>query len=758
MRRLLAIGLGIFITVFALSLLVGSIFLLKQRSGPSREVRELRAKAERLEENLERALDDLVARPEDRGAAQRTINLALETGHLGLALVVAEGMGIRDDRLEEVADFVREGERRLAEGKPPDRQTALRLLDKYGDDPLADWIRFYVASRYAATGDWRSALNNFLLIRHLAGVEQGWVTYFALRAAVKADRPEEAEKLFERSARVPVEAPLALKLRIRLMRIAYTAKFVDPVKARWQLRELAEQPRPELERISALALDRLRAEVAREIAARLAERDPSQYLPWEAELWLIAALETPRATARDPDFVSRLPAMAGKLSEKLSDLSGEELYSLTRTLAMTGASLPAAFKGTAVERAFVALSLKPEEGGERMKLAVASMQLSGDPEELVARVAAELAERLVAAGRDLAVAEELMRTAAGLSTTNWPRYAYRAAVIRRLRGRGLLGRDVEMLVEAARASPDPEVVRGASAEALGYAALGRGGLSVDKMLERLPESEVTRAWRAAVRGEERGYRFGEVSFYQLTPGLDRFGWADQKPNWNRIKQALGEADRFAGWGLMDLARSSGTPLTAVGFGAASILSDAQRRELREKAELGQLPAKPSLAYLVLLKRCYRTPYRKLIEKLAKQAGVEAELVAAVAMKESGFRPDARSPAGAVGIMQVMPQVARNLPGIRRDQLEDPEVNIRAGIRVLQEAGLGQAPLEEVLAAYNWGRSRIGNHPLGSPKQGNRLVWIETLPVIETEYFVKKVLTYRALYRLIWKLFPPESSE
>jgi len=757
-KRLLAIALGIFVTVFALTLLVGSIFLLKERAGPSKEVRELRAKAERLEENLARALDELIARPEDRGAAQRTINLALETGHLGLALVVAHALGIRDSRLEEVVEFVRQGERRLAQGKPPERQKALSLIERFEDDPLADWIRFYVASRYAATGDWHSALNNFLLIRHLAGVEQSWVTYFALRAAIKANQKEKAEELYTRSGRVPVDAPLALKLRIRLMRIAYTAKFVDPVKARWQLRELAEQPPQELERMSALALDRLRAEVAREIARRLAEKDAEQYLPWEAELWLVSALEEPRATARDPDFVARLPKVAGRFVAQLDQLSGEELFSLARSLAMTGAGLPAPFKGSSVERAFVALSLKPEEGGERMKLAVASMQLSGDPEELVALVAAELAERLVGEGKELAVAEELMRTAAGLSTRGWPNYAYRAAVIRRLRGRSLLPKDAEMLVEAARAATDPEVVRGASAEALGYAARSKGGPSVAELLEKLPESEVTQAWRAQLRGKERTYTFGEVSFYQLTPELERFGWADQKPNWNRIKEALGEADRFAGWGLMDLARTSGSGLTAVGYAAAALIGAAGRLTLRERAELGELPTRPSLAYLTMLAWLYRSPYRELIDRLSRQAGVEPELVAAVALKESDFRADARSPAGAVGIMQVMPGVARNLPGIRSDQLEDPEVNIRAGIRVLMEAGLGQAPIEEVLAAYNWGRSRVGNHPLGPSEEGRRLVWIETLPIIETEYFVKKVITYRALYRLIWGIFPADSSE
>lgn len=110
--------------------------------------------------------------------------------------------------------------------------------------------------------------------------------------------------------------------------------------------------------------------------------------------------------------------------------------------------------------------------------------------------------------------------------------------------------------------------------------------------------------------------------------------------------------------------------------------------------------------------------RTLVPKLKPiftAAGVPPELVW-VAEIESGFNPQARSRAGAVGLFQLMPATARllDLSLWPRDERLDPEKNARASARYLRYlyARFRDWPL--VLAAYNGGEGRVrrllGNRP------------------------------------------------
>jgi len=93
--------------------------------------------------------------------------------------------------------------------------------------------------------------------------------------------------------------------------------------------------------------------------------------------------------------------------------------------------------------------------------------------------------------------------------------------------------------------------------------------------------------------------------------------------------------------------------------------------------------------------------------------------------ESGFDSRARSHKGAMGLMQLMPTTARRY-GVERNELEDPERNIEAGVRHLHElAALYRDDPELVLAAYNAGESAVERYR-GVP------------PYPETEAYVRKV--------------------
>src|SRR5438874_2582483 len=80
----------------------------------------------------------------------------------------------------------------------------------------------------------------------------------------------------------------------------------------------------------------------------------------------------------------------------------------------------------------------------------------------------------------------------------------------------------------------------------------------------------------------------------------------------------------------------------------------------------------------------------------------AELVRAVIQVESAYEPRARSPKGAMGLMQVMPETARQF-GMRNPY--DPTANIEAGSKYLKSL-LDRLPLNLALAAYNAGEAAV----------------------------------------------------
>jgi soluble lytic murein transglycosylase-like protein len=94
----------------------------------------------------------------------------------------------------------------------------------------------------------------------------------------------------------------------------------------------------------------------------------------------------------------------------------------------------------------------------------------------------------------------------------------------------------------------------------------------------------------------------------------------------------------------------------------------------------------------------------IIQKVAKEQGVDATLVRAVIQVESGYEPRARSSSGAMGLMQVMPATARQY-GVAPRRLYDPRANIEAGIKHLKSL-LDHLPLHLALAAYNAGEGAV----------------------------------------------------
>ena len=165
------------------------------------------------------------------------------------------------------------------------------------------------------------------------------------------------------------------------------------------------------------------------------------------------------------------------------------------------------------------------------------------------------------------------------------------------------------------------------------------------------------------------------------------------------------------------------------------------------------PSHPALFWLA-----WPPAYRsEVLEHLPEDKSVEAELVWAIMREESGFRPAVMSSAGAVGLLQLMPETARNtatrlsLPQMDvMEALERPESNIQLGAAYLDHLSERfPGRVSAVIASYNAGPSAVGRWLEGDAGQLEDDEWVEEIPYTQTRTYTKRVLrslyVYRSLY-------------
>ena len=147
---------------------------------------------------------------------------------------------------------------------------------------------------------------------------------------------------------------------------------------------------------------------------------------------------------------------------------------------------------------------------------------------------------------------------------------------------------------------------------------------------------------------------------------------------------------------------------------------------------------------------YMTPFREPLSAAAKAHGLDEALVFALVRQESRFLPEARSRAGAVGLMQLMPPTARwvaNRSGHREyrpSHIGIVDVNVKLGAYYLRYVldRLGGLPALAT-AAYNAGPSRALNWRGPIALEG--AAYVESIPFNETRDYVKKVLANAVFY-------------
>lgn len=138
---------------------------------------------------------------------------------------------------------------------------------------------------------------------------------------------------------------------------------------------------------------------------------------------------------------------------------------------------------------------------------------------------------------------------------------------------------------------------------------------------------------------------------------------------------------------------------------------------------------------------YPLKYEGLVRKYSAQYGLEPALVAAIIYKESGFNPNAGSPAGAAGLMQLMPATAAGIArrmGVGSYNIRDPETNIMFGTNYFAgQMGRYNGNLEAALVGYNGGGGAGDRFIAGGAIPGESDNYRRTVPKIWE--------AYRALY-------------
>src|SRR2546423_8169028 len=149
---------------------------------------------------------------------------------------------------------------------------------------------------------------------------------------------------------------------------------------------------------------------------------------------------------------------------------------------------------------------------------------------------------------------------------------------------------------------------------------------------------------------------------------------------------------------------------------------------------------------------YPAPYRLLIASEAKKRGLDPRLVLAIMKQESRFKPNAKSPSAARGLLQLTIDAAQKyaprsgFKQLTEDSLYRPEVAIPIGCEYLGELSRMFAGLPEAIAAsYNGGEDNVARW-LARSNQNDEGVFAAEVGFSESKGYVFKVISYYRAYR------------
>jgi soluble lytic murein transglycosylase-like protein len=344
------------------------------------------------------------------------------------------------------------------------------------------------------------------------------------------------------------------------------------------------------------------------------------------------------------------------------------------------------------------------------------------------------------------------------------------------------------------AGPEPPPAEGEPDELLAF-DLGAASLRARarywaaRVRERLGEDEPARDAYLALAAELPFSYYGLLAWERLLAAGDPLAPALRHPAWPEDEGPLdparprlpapspgeleGEAAMAAAYHRLGLTREARASLAGVRPGdlvrpadaRAAALVLASAGELRRAHRMPLLPrdgglpghpvdGEPPLELMLDARLAYPRAFAGPAELAAREAGVPASLVYAVMRIETGFWAEGRSPAGARGLMQVTPPTGQRvaarlrLRGYAAWRLVEVDTSLRVGaafLGMLQARYRGNLPL--VLGAYNAGEGAMERWLRRRP--GLDLdAFLEEIPVAETALYIRRTLSYTAIYRML----------
>ena len=419
------------------------------------------------------------------------------------------------------------------------------------------------------------------------------------------------------------------------------------------------------------------------------------------------------------------------------------------------------------------------EALERFELLAKTRPEDPEPSIMVARTRARLRQPVVAA-------EALLEIARARRGAVRVRTQYLAAVLLRDRAPE---RSRKLMLRIERQKVVPAIAKAARWR-LAWADLEAGNYAqAERRLRplargRVSDVEVQRAryWRAIARltsdpekGREKLSELAEavpLDYYGLVAAR-HLGEASIAP-----KEFLGERDadvddrglRRAGWlvdgGFPELARDElesrlrGGSLSREERVAAALLLHRLGDHFRAVRVLidgfgDALLQGIDPSWGEVWKLAWPRPYAGTVGRAVSEFGADPALVYAVMREESTYRPEAESPAGAIGLMQLVPPTASRIAvrlgvkGFEPEKLLAPDLNVRFGTYYLEELLSqfeGRRPL--AIAAYNAGPEAVAQW-VAAHDEFDAEIFVESIPYSETRRYLRKVLRSYSMYRLLY---------
>lgn len=151
---------------------------------------------------------------------------------------------------------------------------------------------------------------------------------------------------------------------------------------------------------------------------------------------------------------------------------------------------------------------------------------------------------------------------------------------------------------------------------------------------------------------------------------------------------------------------------------------------------------------------YPRKYRNAVETECERFSLEPELIYAVIKTESGFRVDAESDKGAIGLMQILPSTAEYTSRTYFDgetfNLLEPNDNIRCGCAYMAYLKGKFYSETTAIAAYNAGEGNVGEW-LADERFSVDGENLDYIPFKETREYVKRVLNRKRVYAFLYNI-------